>query len=72
MRPELLAQLLSPVPTVRTVTDVIRRVIGGEQGEGLVGQVYGDQFRRREAVYDASGGRWTRETEWIRKSILGA
>lgn len=72
MRPELLAQLLTPIPTVRMVTDVVRRVVGGEEGERLAGKIYGDQFRRREAVYDAAGGRWDRETEWVRRAILGA
>ena len=67
MKAELLRQLLSPRPTLHDVAAALRVTVGGEAGERAVGEMYGGWFKKLEAVYDAAGGRWTRETAWLRR-----
>jgi len=67
MKAELLHRLLSPRPTLHDVAAALRVTVGGEDGERQVGKMYGNWFKKLEAVYDAAGGRWTTETKWLRR-----
>lgn len=54
MRREILEQLFAPRITLRDVEDALRKVILDPlKCEEKVGMLYGAEFKKREAVYDA-------------------
>lgn len=59
MRRELLAQVLAPRVTISEMESTIRRALHDDpmNAEKAVGRMYGYVFRKKEARYEAAGGR---------------
>lgn len=55
---QLFATVLTPSITLRDVEDAIRSIVRDPiEAERKIGHMYGHAFRKKEAIYDASGGR---------------
>lgn len=63
---DAICQLLAPpCLTLRDIEEELRKVARSpEHAERLVGNLYGGVFKKKEAVYDAAGGRWPHAARW--------